>query len=186
MLTQQKNFQLEKSPFWRLNEGRRREGLSPCLSAPCERFHFESPPDGCAARQPPCFSVARYLCMAIPPAHTHTPPTPTPRADVAMRLSCCPIKNLKKKTLTRRIRRWVSLNRDEPRQKNDSCVCKCHTNPPERAGRRGGSPLEQKKKKKKKVCSFIRGGHSANLGVFSQQLKHTEKNYQSLKKKCCH
>ena len=113
-----------------------------------------------------------------PRTHTHTANTNTSGRcgnEVVMLSN----KEFKKKTLTRRIRRWVSLNRDEPRQKNDSCVCKCHTNPPERAGRRGGSPLEQKKKK---VCSFIRGGHSANLGVFSQQLKHTEKNYQSLKK----
>ena len=106
-----------------------------------------------ARRVSPRVSVRHDICAwQFPPPHT--PPPPPLRADVAMRLSCSPRrhrqKKKKKKTLTRRIRRWVSLNRDEPRQKNDSCVCKCHQHPPESVREGDGGLLRKKKKKERK------------------------------------
>jgi len=60
VLTQQK-FPAGEIPLLEVNRGEKEEGLSPCLPA-SERFHFESPPDGCTEHHP-LFCVSSWYCI---------------------------------------------------------------------------------------------------------------------------
>lgn len=110
MLTQQK-FPAGEIPLLEVNRGEKEEGLSPCLPG-SERFHFESPPDGCAERHP-CFIVGTVS------VHDNFPLKPMWRR-VAMLFKTLQI--------SARIR-WFHPTRSagmKTQQSNDSCLCKCH------------------------------------------------------------